>query len=441
MSEFDRVAWSEGMFLRPQHFQQQERFIKRESALLHENLRQYSWGVASLELDASLLKIGQFAITECVAVLPDRSIINIPERDLAPQPISVDKSINGMLVYLLIPHNKTRELNVADEESNAITRYRFHDHNLVDETDGQDEETVQLAKLNCSLKLTNEPVSGFHSIPVARVNSVTGEGEIVLDATFVPPSISVSGNPVLAKYLKDVIAMLQLRADAIASRMSQGKGNATSAADFMMLQVLNRYESTLKLLAQSEGVHPFDLCVQFYGLIGELSAFTAKNKRPPELPAYNHQELPQMFSAAFNVLNHCLSVVLEQTATRLPMEETQFGIRVSPIADKKMLASGQFVLAVKADIDTEEIRRRLPAQIKIGPVEHIRDLVNNQLQGIGVSPLPVAPRQIPYHAGFQYFELDKTNDYWSRLSASGGIALHLSGQYPSLEIELWSINQ
>ncbi|WP_413112328.1 type VI secretion system baseplate subunit TssK [Thaumasiovibrio sp. DFM-14] len=439
MSEFDRVAWSEGMFLRPQHFQQQERAIKRESALLHESLTKYSWGITSLEIDQSLLKEGQFALTECVAVLPDRSMFIAPERDESPTPINIDKDDKGMKVYLLIPHSKPREVNIANDSSMAIARYRYQDYAVVDESDGQDEEIIQLAKLNCSLKVASAPVTGFHSIAIAAIQSVSAEGEVTLDQQFIPPCITVTASPVLVHFLKDVIGMIKLRADAIANRMSQGKGNVTSAADFMMLQVLNRYESMLRLYSQSEGIHPFELCAHFYGLIGELSAFTSKDKRPPALPAYNHHDLPVVFSAVVNILTHCLSVVLEQTATRMPLEMTQFGIRVSALTDKKVLETGQFVLAVKADIDGEEIRRRFPAQIKIGPVEHIRDLVNNQLQGIGVSPLPVAPRQIPYNAGYQYFELDKSNDYWSRLGASGGIALHLSGQYPALELELWSI--
>jgi hypothetical protein len=39
---------------------------------------------------------------------------------------------------------------------------------------------------------------------------------------------------------------------------------------------------------------------------------------------------------------------------------------------------------------------RFGQQSKVGSVEHIRDLVNLQLPGIGLLPLPVAPRQIPY---------------------------------------------
>ena len=78
-----------------------------------------------------------------------------------------------------------------------------------------------------------------------------------------------------------------------------------------------------------------------------------------------------------------------------------------------------FVLAARADVPAEELRRRFPAQLKVGPVEKIRDLVNLQLPGVPVTPMPVAPRQIPYHAGFVYFELDQANELWGQLKDLG----------------------
>nr|MBP7660224.1 type VI secretion system baseplate subunit TssK [Burkholderiaceae bacterium] len=80
-----------------------------------------------------------------------------------------------------------------------------------------------------------------------------------------------------------------------------------------------------------------------------------------------------------------------------------------------------------------------PTQVKIGPVEKIRDLVNLQLPGVSLRSLPVAPREIRYHAGFNYFELDTSHELWRQLAQSGGLALHLSGEFPAIEFEFWAI--
>ena len=92
-----------------------------------------------------------------------------------------------------------------------------------------------------------------------------------------------------------------------------------------------------------------------------------------------------------------------------------------------------------ARVAAEALRQRLPNQIKIGPVEKIRDLVNLALPGVAIYPLPVVPRQIPFHTGFSYFELDRNSDLWKQLDASGGMAIHVAGEFPELTLELWAI--
>jgi type VI secretion system protein ImpJ len=97
------------------------------------------------------------------------------------------------------------------------------------------------------------------------------------------------------------------------------------------------------------------------------------------------------------------------------------------------------VLAVKANIEAERVRRFFPTQCKLGPVESIRELVNSALPGIGLRAMPVAPRQIPYFVGKIYFELDRTGPMWKSMQTSGGLALQVAGDFPGLEMELWAI--
>ena len=89
------------------------------------------------------------------------------------------------------------------------------------------------------------------------------------------------------------------------------------------------------------------------------------------------------------------------------------------VGDRALYSTAVFILAARADLPAEELRRRFPAQLKIGPVEKISDLVRLQLPGVPVHAVPVAPRQIPYHAGFAYFELDQTDELWEQLTELG----------------------
>jgi type VI secretion system protein ImpJ len=51
----------------------------------------------------------------------------------------------------------------------------------------------------------------------------------------------------------------------------------------------------------------------------------------------------------------------------------------------------------------------------------------------------VAPRQIPFHVGVTYFEIDQASPYWKGMDKSAGLALHVSGDFPNPEMALWAI--
>ena len=138
-------------------------------------------------------------------------------------------------------------------------------------------------------------------------------------------------------------------------------------------------------------------------------------------------------------LRRSLSAVLDSNAVAIPLQEPRFGIRVGTIADRNLLRSSQFVLAVSADIPGEQIRRLFPNKVKIGSVEHIKELVNVALPGIAVLALPVAPRQIPFQAGAAYFKLDRGSPHWQQMKNSGGLGIHVSDEFPNLRLELWAI--
>ncbi len=62
MSDRQRVAWAEGMFLRPQHFQQQNRyqeFFAHTRALAGEP---HYWGFRRIEIDEAALAVSQYRL-------------------------------------------------------------------------------------------------------------------------------------------------------------------------------------------------------------------------------------------------------------------------------------------------------------------------------------------------------------------------------------------
>jgi type VI secretion system protein ImpJ len=176
-------------------------------------------------------------------------------------------------------------------------------------------------------------------------------------------------------------------------------------------------------------------------MAGELATFTSQSKRPPGLPEYRHDDLRATFTPVMAALRESLGTVMEQSAIQIPLKEPRYGIRAGLLSDRSLIGGASFVLAVRADVPTEELRSHFPAQTKIGSVEKIQDLVVSQLPGIALRPLPVAPRQIPFHADYVYFELDRGSNYWQNLKDSGGFAIHVGGDIHGLDLQLWAIRK
>ena len=77
----DKVVWSEGMLLQPQHLQQHDRYWQSQLENRVAALRPYSWGFASLTIDEHQLALGKLALQSCTAVLPDGTPFTLPADD------------------------------------------------------------------------------------------------------------------------------------------------------------------------------------------------------------------------------------------------------------------------------------------------------------------------------------------------------------------------
>lgn len=441
-----KIAWLEGQYLYPQHFQQQERYFE---GLLEDRcaaIQPYVWGFHALALDPAALAQGRIALAAAAGVMPDGTPFDLPTSGPLPTPLKVPQEAKDLRAYLVLPTYQpgSRCLDTAGAgATDRVARYRMQLMDVFDYSgEGLKSEPVESALLNFAIALESEDLGGYSALPLGRIREVTAEGAVVLESAFIPPALHVGGIPRLRAYLADIAGLLRQRGDALAARFNQsGKsaGGASAIADFLLLQLMNRYEPRLRHLSSLQLLHPERLYGELIGLMGELSTFTTESKRPLEIPPYRHDDLYGCYQPLMEHLGRHLSAVLEQTAVSLPVEDRQYGIRVARIADRALLKQARFVIAARADLATEALREQLPSLIKVGAVETIRDLVNNQLPGIGLSTLPVAPREIPYHAGCVYFELDAGGEPWQQLRNSGGFAFHVAGELPNFQLELWAI--
>jgi type VI secretion system protein ImpJ len=444
MTWTNRVVWQEGMFLRAQHFQQQDRHLEH---LVHAGLaalHPYPWGVTTMAVDRDLLATGRFAMASASGLFEDGTAFSMPGETDHPTPLDLPDNARNVIVYLAVPISQPGAIEMTQPGGAgdvAAGRYAIRDFEAYDTHSASPQPSnLLIGRLRLRYMLETDDRSGFFCIGLARVTEVTSDRRVTLDDRWVTPCITSSASPPLVGLIAELTGMLNQRGEALAARLTAPAGRGVSdVADFLLLQSINRWQKLLAHWADSGRIHPADLYATLVQMVGEFATFTETTRRPNSYPSYRHEDLQRSFAPVVADLRRSLSAVIEQNAVAVPLQERRQGVRVGALTDRSILRGSNFVLSAQADMPTETLRRLFPAQIKIGAVEHIRELVNVALPGIGIRPLPVAPRQIPFHAGASYFELDRNSPHWQQMQASGGFAIHVSGEFPNLRLELWAI--
>ena len=439
------------MFLQPHHFQQEARYVARLVDARARCVSPYAWGFADLTLDDALLKDGSVGIARATGVLPDGTPFAIPQLDVPPEPLEIPADLKGELIYLALPLSRegVTEVDFGAGESGAAgngvleaCRLEAVEESVRDHTSASDEPaSIQTGRLKLRLLRQRDLTGAFAAIGVVHVVECRSDREVVLDRGYIPPQVVLDASEHLANHAKLLHGLVAQRAQALAARMGQLSGGVSELADFLMLQMLNRVEPLLRLHATVPQVHPFEFYTECLQIAGELSTFTGTNRRPPEFLPYKHDDLRGCYTPLIDTLRRLLSVVLEQNAVQIQLVDRNHGVHTAVAPDLELVRNGVFVLAVAAQMPPDQLRTRFVSQTKVGPVDRIRDLVNLQLPGIGLQSLPVAPRQLPFHAGHFYFELERQSDLWRQFEKSGSLAMHVAGDFPGLELELWVIRQ
>ncbi len=442
MTASHRVIWSQGMFLQPHHFQQQTRFIESLLDARVAATGPHAWGFAELTLDEAGLATGQVAPLRARGVLSDGTSFSMPDADALPPPLVVAGDMQNELIYLAVPRARAgnTEVDFGDAKPDPLARYAVKEHELRDQAHAADEpEPVQLGAPTLRLLRARDASDAFALLGVVRVVERRADQQVVLDRAYIAPQSRADATGQLSAMANLLHGLVRQRAMTLASSMGQMGQGVSEVAEFLMLQLLNRNEPLLRQLAGAPSVHPQTLHSVLAQLAGELATFSRTDRHPPEYPLYQHEDLQASFAPVVQDLRDYLSAVMQRHAVQIELVDRNHGVRTAVVADTSLLTSAGFVLAVRSQMPAEHLRARFPTQSKLGPVERIKDLVNLQLPGVPIRNLPVAPRQLPFHTGSHYFELDRSSELWKQIERSGNLFVHVAGDFPGLEMELWAI--
>ena len=134
MSWYSKVFWSEGLFLRPHHLQQNDRYLEH---LLERRVGQvtpYPWGFSALEIDRDLAQQSKFCLRRATGVMPDGTPFDFPGDCPIPDPIDVPEAAATQVCWLSLPVGASNTREVDDKESESASRFSRGSEMFIDST-------------------------------------------------------------------------------------------------------------------------------------------------------------------------------------------------------------------------------------------------------------------------------------------------------------------
>jgi type VI secretion system protein ImpJ len=469
MRLLSRVVWSEGMHLSQHHFQTQSQYFEDLFGFALGNLVFKPYGVATLEFEAEALANGTVALAHASGLMPDGLPFHFAD-DPLPAPLEIRELFSptqdSHLVLLAAYPYQPRQANY-DPSTNGVaaTRFSATTARIVDETTGEDEKPVALARKNLRLVLDVQAEADMVTLPLARVRR-DGTGSFVYDEEFVPPSVRIGGSSRLMRMLGRLVERLDAKAAAmIDGRRGAQVGLAEYASreivDFWLSHTIHSSLPVLRHLHQARACHPEALYSELARLAGALCTF-ALHSHPRELPLYDHDMPAASFAALERHIEEHLEVALPTRAVRIALERPSaaeleassaidaqllqayrdFLVQASPyfhlgaVVDRRCLERAAWFLGVRSALGPGELVTRVPALVKVCSAKHIARLVKDAYPGLALQHVPNPPAQISPRADTQYFRLETAGACWTSIVQTAQVGVYVPASIPGVELTL-----
>jgi type VI secretion system protein ImpJ len=433
------IHWHEGMFMLPHHMQAAQRYWFHQGTLGEKWDLHYNWGLRAIDLDLDALANYRCVVRQLKARLRDGTLVGIPEDGTLPA-LDLKPAFereNAVTVYIGVPVLQLGRANIGQPGKADGARYLLDAQELEDENTGLNPRPIQVRLLNLKLLLSTEDQAGYEVLPIARVQkSARAEATPELDESYIPPLLACDAwKPLSAGILQTIYdrigKKLELLAQQVVSRGitfdSQAQGDPLI---FNQLRVVNEAYCLLGIQCFAQGVHPLPSYLELCRLVGQLSIFGAE-RRPPELPKYDHDDLGTCFYRVKQYIDMLLSILVEPKYKERPFVGA--GLRMQVSLEPSWLESiWQMYVGVQSPLSTEDVIRLLTRSgqldMKIGSSERVDDIFRLGEAGLRFAHSPRPPRALPQVSGLVYFQVnrDSQQQEWQKVQRSLTMAIRLN---------------
>lgn len=436
---YNPVAWTEGMFLRPQHLQHQSLFADERLNYHLRKIQPFHWGVRELVIDEEALSNHKFVVLRLDAVLPGGTIARYPG-NVVLQEREFDPAAEKLDVRLGLRDLSATEPNAASEENGGRpARWLIRSDDLPDLHRGGYEAPIELVHPNLRIFFSGEEreLEGFESFKLAEIKA-TGELKrpFALSDTYVPPLLAMEASQLLFDDVAQIVSQIAAKVRVLA-----GRTTTLAIAELprmWMRYTLARNTPVLRHMLSTGETQPFDL----YGALVDCAAGLAAFSRPEpvELPLYDHTDLYDCFHRLIRFIDEELGESVPTRFTRLdmPFEEQRKVYVTDQVSLELADPRNVFYLAIKAALDVKELTDMVVNHGKASSRTGVTPLVMLNVAGLRIESLPGAPTEVAAETGFQYFRVEPHGKEWSKVRDEGSFALSL-GKLEEATVRLYVV--
>lgn len=444
MPTVHRVLWGEGMFLRPQHFQQQQQYLDARLGHCLSRSHAYPWGIASLKVDDAALETGMLRIDGLEAIFQDGTLVRAPGEDPLPAARGLE-SIPGLgidtVIHLCLPSLKAFGGNCQVEASGPPSRFRPAQVPALDLFTGALESELTVLHANLRFMAESENRDGMLCIPILRLVK-DPSGRWHRDDLYVPPSLQVGASELLPTLIRRLLDICQVKSQALAAghreRAHSVAGYGTQdVASFWLLHTVHRSFPLLSHALRNPSLHPEELYLVLAQMAAELLTFSS-TLGLSNIPPYRHDAITETFERLEDLIRSLLDTVISARYGVVALESLRPGFLSGRIEDA-MVDSADFYLSVASEHPAAQIIETIPYKLKVGSPDDVEKILHSALPGIRLVHATQTPAAIPVRIGNHYFALEKGSAIYEHMLKSRSVCIYKPQSLPEMKLELFAV--
>jgi type VI secretion system protein ImpJ len=395
----------------------------------------YPYGVIEARMSPDALENRLIRFDRLRALMPSGVELDVPgNADLPPLDISrvFEASTQPFVIYLGLPvwyPGRANTLQSGEEAGNGVKRiFRVAEVEVRDENTGENPQPVQVRRFNARLMLEDEDHTDVERLPLMRISSA-GDQEARIprqDSNFVPPSLVLSGSPVLRDLVRDLANQVDAKRKELVVQIARSGFSVETLRgvqfeQMLRLRTLSRFAARLPHLVELPTITPLALYLELRELLAELTSLHP-DRDQFDVADYDHENLFMAFSELSQKIRPLLVGTVSARYLQLPLKRDG-RLMTAALLDEHIKGPNEYFIGIKTKQDPIEMAKLVVDadrfKLMAGSKARMR------VFGVRLAEERHPPLELPSQTGLYYFRLMRSENpqMWDMIVAEKSMAV------------------